>query len=319
MPSDRQMLVHVGLHKTGTTWVQQQIFQAGSNEHFRYSEDRTLLRGVWAQPDYGDFDPALARDQIMQGLQGSPDFPVVLSDEILSGLPFHSRFGQGVIMERIAHTFPQAKILITVREQTSLIYSAYGHYLRGGHTASLDNFLATPKDKSALVWRSILDHSYYDYEHLHHLYARKFGAKNVMIAPMEWMIGDTQDFLVVMQKFTGHSWPLPSVTTKNRKVNPAWTDLARTYIRVANRFEDQDARWNKKRKRFSKNAIASKISAATPKGLHERMKAKSLRKIAQAIGDQYAASNRTLSQKTGIDLERYGYVMTPAPAGNTQC
>ena len=192
MPNDRQMLVHVGLHKTGTTWVQQQIFQAAANEHFRYSEDRTLLRGVWAQPNYGDFDPALARDTIMQGLQGSPDF------------------------------------------------------------------------------------------------------------------------LADMKKFTGHSWPMPFATAKDKQVNPAWTDLGQAYVRFANRFEDQDARFTKKRKRFSKNAIASKISGATPKGLHERMKKNSLLKIAQAIGDQYAASNSALSQRTGIDLERYGYIVTAA-------
>jgi hypothetical protein len=310
MPDSRQMLVHAGLHKTGTTWVQQNIFQTGARTYFRYSEDRALLRGTWAQPDYGDFDPVRAREHIIQGLEGAADLPVVLSDEILAGLPFHHRFGQGIIMERIAQTFPDAKILITVREQTSLIYSAYGHYLRGGHTSSLDRFLAVPDAKKAQVWRSVLDRSYYDYERLHALYARHFGAGNVKIVPMEWMIDKAEDFISEMEGFTGHSWPQPSPAAKDKRVNPAWTDLSRAYVRFANRFEDQDTRFARQQGRFSKSAIASKISRATPKSLDKRMKKDALDKIRRAIGTDYAASNRALAQRTGIDLNRYGYVMT---------
>lgn len=317
MPDDTNILVHVGLHKTGTTWVQQNVFQAGAGQQFRYTEDRTLLRGTWAQPGYGEFDPAQAGPHILQALKGSDDLPVVLSDEILGGLPFHHRFGQGVILERIEQTFPTAKILITVREQASLIYSAYGHYLRGGHTSNLDRFLAEPPAEKAQVWRSVLDRAYYDYEHLHGLYARRFGAENVKIVPMEWMINNAEDFIAGMEGFTGHAWPRPKPTAKDRRVNPAWTDLSRAYVRFANRFEDQDTRFAVRKGRFSKNAIAERISRATPKALDRRMKQNAMAKIRNAIGDTYAVSNRALAQRIGIDLGQFGYVMAPPMESST--
>ncbi len=302
-------LVHVGLHKTGTTWLQKTVFQKAAGKHFRYSEDRALLRGEWGLPNHDDFDPAHTRERVLESLKGSADLPIILSDEILAGRPFHSQFEQGVIMERIAQTFPEAKILITVREQISLIYSAYGHYLRGGHTSSLDRFLAVPSGAKAYVWRPVLDRSYYDYNRLQDRYIGLFGTENVKIVPMEWMIGSTDEFIAAMEAFTGYSWPRPEAASRDRRVNPAWTDLSRAYVRFANRFEDQDSRFARKPGRVWKNAIADKISVATPQGLHKRMRTAAMDKIARSIGDTYAASNLAVAQKTGIDLKRYGYIV----------
>ena len=58
----------------------------------------------------------------------------VISSERLSGNPDASGFDSAYIATRIADAFPDAKILIMIREQTKLLVANYFQYLkRGGH------------------------------------------------------------------------------------------------------------------------------------------------------------------------------------------
>lgn len=305
------MLVHVGLHKTGTTWLQKQVLAQGHKAQFWHCDDRPLMRSALILPSYVFFDPDAAREAFSPVLSEAKEagLPIVLSDEMLAGIPFHNRFGQGLVMERVKAVFPGAKVLITIREHVGLIHSAYGHYLRAGHTGSLEDFLAVPDASRGKLFRSILDWGHYDYAKVFDFAECMFGEGGVMLAPMEWMTRDTPEFLARMESFTGNAWPSYNPQATSKKVNAAWTEPARLFIRHANRLESKDARWRHKRGRWSANNMASRVSRWTPKGMQTRMKQAALDYIRNEVGDYYAASNRELAQRIGVDLGKYGYTV----------
>lgn len=309
--SFENMLVHVGLHKTGTTWLQKQVLAKGHTAQFWHCDDRPLMRSALVLPSYVFFDPDAAREAFSPVISEATEaeLPLVLSDEMLAGIPFHNRFGQGLVMERVKAVFPGAKILITIREHVGLIHSAYGHYLRAGHTGSLEDFLAMPEASQGKLFRSILDWGHYDYAKVLAFAERMFGQGEVMLAPMEWMTRDTPEFLARMETFTGYAWPSYSQDAARRKVNAAWTEPARRFVRHANRLESKDARWRHKKGRWSANNMASRVSRWTPRKFQERMKATALDYIRSEVGNYYAASNQEVAQRIGVDLGKYGYTL----------
>lgn len=115
--------LHVGLHKTGTTFLQKAVFPAW--------EGITYLRSP--RP----FE--LARELA--------DKPVLLSDERMSGSLFRwiergttMRAERSRYWQNLSTWFPGAKIIIGIRRHSSMVLSLYKQYLHQGGTLPLGKF-----------------------------------------------------------------------------------------------------------------------------------------------------------------------------------
>jgi hypothetical protein len=307
---DPPILVHVGLHKTGTTWLQANGFRPNAGRALEYCETRRHLGGEFVIRPDNAFDPLAVRAGLAEPLDRARarGVPLVLQDEMLAALPFHQRFVREGVSARIARVFPRAKILVTIREQISVILSSWGHYIRGGHTAALRDFVALPRGgrphEDALRW-PLLDRAHFDYDATLSHYEARFGTGNVLLAPMEWMTRTPAALQARLSDFLGIEWPAFGSGAGERVVNPAVSMLAYRAMREANRFYPDG--WKGRRRRFPPSDLGYWVNRATPASLERRMKARAREIVAAEIGDYYDASNARVAERIGLDLGALGY------------
>ena len=134
------LLVHPGFHKTGTSWLQKQLFSDARlfNKLFDHREIHDLM----VKPHDLVFDAEGVRQAIDQR-RSAPDNPVidVISSETLCGSPFTGRRASAAIANRLAQTTGPAKVLITIREQGAMLKSTYLQYVKRGGRMSLADFV----------------------------------------------------------------------------------------------------------------------------------------------------------------------------------
>lgn len=303
------LVVHVGLHKTGTTWLQRTIFAPAHDCHIIYSETREKLRGVFLKPRQDAFSPDTARavlDPLISEARAR-GWPAVVSDEALGGLPFGDRFRQATAFQRLHDTYPQAGLLITIREQRRVLQSVYGHYLRGGGTATLAKFLSQPPPDRAATWDPIVDLDYYDYSRLLRYAETIFGEGRVLMVPMEWMLAKPAGLLTRLSETFGVEWTGFEQPNTEQVVNSAWSTLGYGLNRRLNYLKVGEPRWDMRTWWLKPNAVAARVDQLTPAGLRRRQKARQLDVIDSAVGNRYAASNTALASRLNLDLTSFGY------------
>lgn len=301
------LLIHAGLHKTGTTWLQRRVFEAKHGTEIQYCGNLNLLYRQFLLPDITNFSPAAARsafDPILNTAAGAGQLAVI-SGENLAGRPFHARHQREIVAERLAATFPDACILLTIREQEAILYSMYGQYLRFGYSSSLRSFLRQPPPGSS--FRPVLDLIFYDYAHLVRTYEQFFPPENILVVPFERMVADPNAVLSYLVQKTGCTLSAMDPESSMRSANAAWSDLAYEALRHLNRFNSQDSRWQHKPGRFSPNSVARYVDRLTPSRLRRSMLGARRRLIREIVGDYYARSNTLASARIGIDLAQFGY------------
>lgn len=305
------VIIHVGLHKTGTTWLRRHLFAPRDGHEIVYSRDWRLLRGNFVIPDVYHYSADRARAEFA-GLVAEAEArgqPLVLSDEMLAALPWRSRFVRAVTADRLAEVFPGATVVMTIREQGALIASSYGHYVRGGFSAGLDDFLAQPEGEDARVWTPIIEPAHFDYEQALDLYEARFGTGRVLLAPLEWVTRNTDAFLDRLAAASGVRLD-PALRADGAKiVNTADSAIACAVARHVNRLVAQDARWRRGEGGLRPQAVLGLVDRLLPERVKKRANERLRARVRAAIGDRYRASNRRVSERIGIDLEDYGYVV----------
>lgn len=174
------LLLHVGYHKTATSWMQQRLFV---HEHGYHQIARH--REVWdhvVAPHGLLFDPAGMRAVIERGMRELPAGKVpVISSEILSGHPFYGGMGSDVFARRLKAIAPEARILISIRSQMRILTSVYMQYLLRGGTMSPQLFFAGDPELGFYGFRP----EHFEYHRLVKLYQELFGAENVHVMTQE--------------------------------------------------------------------------------------------------------------------------------------
>lgn len=137
----KRLLLHVGYHKTATSWMQNCLFvpEHGYRQVARHAEVWEHVVGKHGLL----FDAEEMRGAIDRGmaLRQGQEIPVV-SSEILSGHPFFGGIGSDVFALRLKEIAPDARILISVRHQYSALVSVYLQYLLRGGTMTPEQFFS---------------------------------------------------------------------------------------------------------------------------------------------------------------------------------
>ena len=104
------LILHIGIQKTGTTFVQNAVFPLWKGIHY------------------------LGNDKLEILLRCPSDRPVLLSREGLSGQNWAHHAVRERSIARLAHLFPKARIMLSFRKHSRYIASSYCQYLqRGGY------------------------------------------------------------------------------------------------------------------------------------------------------------------------------------------
>jgi len=314
------ILVHVGYHKTATTWLQNVIF---SDETLGFispwgpqaglAVDEFILANAFR------FDATQARSRFEEGLAEARrrGLVPVLSNEGLSGQPFkgdHFRFGRYVV-ERLHETFPHARILIVVREQRASLLSHYREYIANGFYGDLASFIGGPELPSGFAPHCPLDH--FEYDGLVGHTQALFGTQNVLVLPFEMLKDQRDDFLAELYRFIGR--PMPAVPDHlPQRVGAKGLGLA--FKRACNRINFGKANWSRPRQSLAVRVVSTTTDWLERHGpdawqsvYNERLR----QYVETQIGAQYAQSNARLERLTGLELGQYGYAL-PASQASTR-
>jgi hypothetical protein len=179
-------ILHIGIHKTGSTYLQNAIWPQVEGVQY-LSRPFTQHNHAFNQLQYADdslYDEKAMRDVLIAfGAR-----PFLISDEALSGKPMlFASINRSHIARRLRVLFPDATVIVFIRNQHDVILSHYSSYVKEPvGTKTLRDFVWKP----GMDYRyeaGVREHEYYDPARLYYntgdfhlhldsfLYARLIG------------------------------------------------------------------------------------------------------------------------------------------------
>ncbi|MCB2136896.1 MAG: hypothetical protein KDE08_13275 [Rhodobacteraceae bacterium] len=211
----KQPLLHIGYHKTATTWMQQWLFvpEHGYRQIAGHREAFDHVIG----PHGLNFDPSAMRAHIdnAMGAVEAGEVPVI-SSEILSGHPFFGGIDSDVYAHRLKAILPEARILISIRSQLRILPSVYMQYLLRGGTMTPAQFFSGDVELGFFAFRP----AHFEYDRLVALYQDLYGAGNVHILTQESLKADMDAAVARLAAYCGNE-RFAGLTKAARRVHAA--------------------------------------------------------------------------------------------------
>ena len=223
-----RLVVHIGLHKTGTTWLQRHAFVPAfgvqqlvdSAQPWDDSALQSLVLGL-------KFDPLAVRAELERRWDGS-SLPA-LSAERLGGHPISGGYDRWDIADRLAEALPGARILVGTRSE-GWEESIYAQMIQEGFTG---RSLVQP---SRTQWKSASwPGCYSDVDELVEGYRQRFGRDRVAELPYELLMDKPEHFTKLLAEVCTHEALRGATVAAEHRENPRAPDLER--LRLANHFK----------------------------------------------------------------------------------
>ena len=302
----KRAIVHIGYHKTATTWLQKQVFPRAVSHDF---VPRRTVQDAFLAPCGLYFEPEQAAQVL--GLAGR-ERPVLLSEENLSGY-IHNGGLHGFLApemaRRIKAVLPEARIVIFIRSQFDVCRASYAQYVSGGGTWGARRYFETARHvRGALTrpWKApAFEFEHFEYDRLVAHYDALFGADRVHVYPYEWL-RDAPSLLARMSNDLGLELENPPSGARD---NRSLGGIALAVMRGVNLFTRQSV-VNKDRivdlpggqgLRHGAKWLMGRVPGINrrPAGLPERLRLR--------IAQHYPQSNRRLMALRDLPLAELGY------------
>jgi hypothetical protein len=235
-------------------------------------------------------------------------FPVI-SHEDLAGHIYSGGFNKRETADRLALVFPRAKVLITIREQASLILSAYHYFLWDGGLCSLRQFVTPSYSEFQLP---LFNPAHLRYDQTVGYYRALFGMDNVLVLALEDFVSNASDCLARLYEFVEIPYPSHFVAPSS-KANSL--SSAEQFVLAKTRVLNLLGGGNSLNARLAfgwiptlwrRRAVRS-WAALIPQRLARRYKSKQLALLRNLVGGFFCESNAELSRMIGRDLREIGY------------
>ncbi|WP_095587775.1 hypothetical protein [Actibacterium ureilyticum] len=199
MTESLPLLLHVGYHKTATSWMQNRLFTP--DHGYAQLCGHQQVHDLITNPHGLQFDPHLMRDLIDTARQKVPQGAVpVISSEILSGHHFTGGYQSDVYAWRLKEIAPRALILLSIRSQMTILPSCYMQYLMSGGTMPWPQFFRGERDIGYPAFSPV----HFEYDRLIDHYQTLFGAENVHVVTQESIAHDMGQMADELAAFTGN-------------------------------------------------------------------------------------------------------------------
>ncbi|PRQ02269.1 hypothetical protein ENSA5_25050 [Enhygromyxa salina] len=315
---DKQIILHVGLHKTGTTFLQERVFPALPRVRFVHPYHR-------ARPDDGPIERFLLellfrnaacvdveahRERIVAWLAQVEEPTVLISSEAIVGWPAENHSNLAVNTELLARMFPAAKIWLVVRRQDSWVASAYSQLLKAGWSTTIERYLnyrgegQFDRYNIGLYNGPNVDARDLDWFAFDSLFRARWGEDAVLTLPFELFRADADDFLRRFYAFAELEGVFPEA---GERVNESWSPVTLGLAKLVNRVPMPVKL--AVRERLGKDWHPSAVFARTVEPLLPKRKgSRSMSpELAKALLDLHREDNRALGERIGVDLGEYGY------------
>jgi glycosyltransferase involved in cell wall biosynthesis len=318
---------HIGVPKTGTTFLQKRLLQRHSQihyiGHYNAAESRPLrpIAGRNEQIDcllkellfenHGRPDLALSRgiyDREILPFQSQGMLPVWSWEVMIDG-PVEVRIKRANNLREI---FGEARILITIRHPVSLVCSAYLMYLNRNNLSylyrkeapylvGLDEWLDMNKFNTDTVPRSFLD-----YARNIEIYAQIFGRDSMKILLFEDLLADQDAYIRSVCEFMEIDVEEAFLLTRNVRQRSGWSeaqfqrlkDIKHSPVRSLV-FRYASMRQRRKMLGFDAQSVRKDTSPKKRMDLSEAW--------VKWVEDLTRSGNRHLADKWGLDLEKHAY------------
>lgn len=325
-PAEKAVLFHVGLPKAASTYLQRHLFPAIADATFLSLTSANLdhLPKVRSSSRAFLADPTAARAAIRQAERPK----VIVSAEGFVGDPYRSFDDHEQRARDLYAVWPPAAVLLVIRRQDRFCDSLFGQALRKGYPYAPERFLWLNEPRpNALPEARHFDYRAADYDRIVGTYEALFGRERVFVIPLELLVDDPRAFHESVRGLGSYDLPdLAPVASEN----PAYTQRGYKAARLLNRLclDERDHgirllawldrkaasgrphwRWLRRAVRLNVRAIRRlvrrSVDALSSSG-KERARPLQDANLAQ-VRSHFAASNRRLSERRGLGLERYGY------------
>ncbi len=206
-------LIHLGLHRTGSTWFQTRVLDGLDGRAMNAVPARRETTERIVLPRDRDFDAAGVRTWLVERFAAAADAgsPPILSNERFSGNPAAGWHDAERTFHRLADVVPDARVLLVVREPHDLIRSIWLQQVRIGHPAGIEDFLRSPESGDHRL--PTPDLAFLRLDRLVDDLDAIFGRDRVLVLPYELLRRDARDFLDRISTFAGFAIPSPDSNT----------------------------------------------------------------------------------------------------------
>jgi hypothetical protein len=310
----RDVLLHLGLHRTGSTWLQQRVFDGRDGRPTPMVPDRaeSARRIVLAREE--DFDADELRRWLaerVESVRRAGGVPV-LSNERFSGNPHSGWFDAQRTFDRLAEVLPEAKVLLVLREQRDLVRSLWLQYVRIGGPASLRDYLRAPDPGDHRA--PCFDPSFLRFDRLVESLDRRFGREQVLAIPYDRLRQDPRDFLARIGAFLGTEIPPPEHAEAKVYASPGF--VAASLQRRVNLWCVRSTLHRAPPLPSPRLARLSGVLASVAGRLASPLLESSRRRAAAALVEARLAevpglreSNARLAERIGEDLRGFGWMV----------
>ena len=139
----KNVYLHIGMPRTATTFLQQFLFPNIPNISF-YGVETAHYSEPFNKLQYAD--DSLYNPSIFNALIEEFDTKnLLISNEYLAGQSIYlNHVNRSIIAKRLKELFPDAKILLVLRNQIDLLQSLYAVNVQWKETRKIDDFIWTP-------------------------------------------------------------------------------------------------------------------------------------------------------------------------------
>jgi hypothetical protein len=302
-------IIHIGFPKTATTWFQHEFFPNVNNTNFIKRE--TLSEKI-VKPNTFEFD----KNSVSDFFKNSSTKQLLICDEMLVG-GMDAGFGNGAFIKeigsRLKSTFPDAKIIIFIRNQPSMVASAYYQYIRAGGNYSINKFL----NRRGMFFNflkelSLFSLDFFKFDQTISFYKELYGNENVDVYLYEDFKANQQVFLSNFKQKYNLEIDLKTLNF-DKKRNERYRIGILNLARFSNCFTSSNTLlkyyiFNIPKFYFISNTIYSKLNKYSIFGKQpsdEKLLGKS---NLEMIKNYYKKSNQNLIEKHGLDdIKKYDY------------
>jgi hypothetical protein len=315
MPFDHQAnglstpLIHIGFPKALSSWLQKFLFKPDHGYLNVLNSLCTQLSIIDPTPfSFSEIPAQKFMDDALQKFPQHQNLVPVCSAEALIGNFYCGGYNAKQNADRLKQVFPQAKILLIVREQNQLMRSLYKTLVVWGMPHTIKRLLH-PHDTS-MAPQFNMDFLRFDLATSY--YQQLFGKDNVLVLPYEAFAENPKKFVEKIQQHAGipHNPAFDKLpwhkrlNTNQTLANLYWQRLLNLILlsspfNYAGLFHSTETDIHKRIARSKRNPL--------PRWTDHWFEDDFSQSVREAFHGQFGHSNARLQALTGLDLARYGY------------
>lgn len=136
----KSIFIHIGMPRTGTSFLQQKVFPNLTGIDF-YGVETCYYSAPWNRMQYAD-DSLYNAAEFKESIDAIGAESVLFSNELLVGQSAYFNFvNRSLIARRLQAAMPDATIVLVLRGQAEVLKSLYSIALHGAESRALDDFV----------------------------------------------------------------------------------------------------------------------------------------------------------------------------------